>query len=261
MESSNSDVRFCRFVVDGRMYSGEVHGESVSIVEGDPINGITARLRISYPCSRVKFLPPIMPKKIWCVGRNYADHAKEFTNELPKEPLIFLKSTSAVTGDGDFIRIPPEFARPVHYEGELAVIIGEGGKNIPEAEAYDHVLGYTLMNDVSARGVQSTDCQWTRSKSFDTFAPMGPCILLRSKMPEGTHIVTHLNGRVVQNGDISQMIFSIPRIISFISTFATLERGDMISTGTSKGVGELVPGDRIEIGNDMIGTLRNICVQ
>ena len=143
---------YCRFMVDGRAYSGQIRGASVDIVEGDPFAGITSQIRLSYPVERVKFLPPFAPKKIWCVGRNYVGHVKELDHDIPEEPLIFLKATSAITGANDFIRIP-KWAGAIHYEGELAVVIGKGGKNIPEEEVYDHVLGYTIMNDVTARAL------------------------------------------------------------------------------------------------------------
>ena len=129
---------YCRFMVDGRAYSGQIRGASVDIVEGDPFAGITSQIRLSYPVERVKFLPPFAPKKIWCVGRNYVGHVKELDHDIPEEPLIFLKATSAITGANDFIRIP-KWAGAIHYEGELAVVIGKGGKNIPEEEVYDHV--------------------------------------------------------------------------------------------------------------------------
>lgn len=249
---------FCRFTMDGRTYSGQLRGSSIDIVDGDPFTGITSQIRLSYPAERVKFLPPFTPKKLWCVGRNYVGHIKELDHDVPEEPMIFLKATSALIGANDFIRIP-SWAGTIHYEGELAVVIGKGGKNIPEEEAYEHVLGYTIMNDVTARSLQNKDGQWARAKSFDTFAPIGPAVLLTKELPKETRVVTRLNGKVVQDGAIELMIFSIPRIISHISRFATLEEGDVISTGTPQGVGELLPGDLIEVEVEQIGTLRNIC--
>ena len=249
---------YCRFMVDGRAYSGQIRGASVDIVEGDPFAGITSQIRLSYPVERVKFLPPFAPKKIWCVGRNYVGHVKELDHDIPEEPLIFLKATSAITGANDFIRIP-EWAGPIHYEGELAVVIGKGGKNIPEENVCEHILGYTIMNDVTARALQNKDGQWTRAKSFDTFAPLGPAVLLTKELPLSTRVVTRLNGRVVQDGAIVQMIFPIPRLISHISRFATLQEGDVISTGTPQGVGEIKPGDLVEVEIEPIGKLRNIC--
>lgn len=258
MAKKEPPILYCRFMMDGRTYSGQIRGNSVDIVEGDPFSGIISRIRLSYPVDRVKFLPPFAPKKLWCIGRNYVGHVKELSHDVPEEPLVFLKSTSSVVGSGDFIRIPA-WAGTIHYEGELAVVIGKGGKNIKEEDAYSHVLGYTIMNDVTARSLQNKDGQWTRSKSFDTFGPMGPAVLVTNQMPPETRVVTRLNGKVVQDGAISQMIFPIPRLISHISRFATLEEGDVISTGTPQGVGELKPGDLVEVEIGPIGKLRNIC--
>lgn len=260
MAKKETPMRYCRFMADGRAYSGILRGNSVDIVEGEPFSGITSMIRLSFPIDRVKFLPPFAPKKLWCVGRNYVGHVKELNHDVPEEPLIFLKATSAVTGTNDFIRIP-SWAGAIHYEGELAVIIGKGGRNISEEDAYDHVLGYTIMNDVTARAMQGKDGQWTRSKSFDTFAPLGPAILIAKRLPKETRVVTCLNGRVVQDGAIEQMIFPIPRLISHISRFATLEEGDVISTGTPQGVGEIRVGDLIEVEIEPIGTLKNICAE
>lgn len=260
MAKKEAPMRYCRFMADGRAYSGVLRGNSVDIVEGDPFSGITSMIRLSFPVDRVKFLPPFSPKKLWCIGRNYVGHVKELDHDVPEEPMVFMKSTSAVTGANDFIRIPL-WAGTIHYEGELAVVIGKGGKNIPEDEAYEHVLGYTIMNDVTARAMQNKDGQWTRSKSFDTFAPLGPAVLIAKELPQDTHVVTRVNGRVVQDGSIGLMIFPIPRLISHISRFATLEEGDVISTGTPQGVGELHIGDVVEVEIEPIGMLRNICAE
>ena len=260
MAKKEAPVRYCRFMVDGRSYSGQIRGSSVDIVEGDPFSGIISHIRLSYPVERVKFLPPFVPKKLWCIGRNYVGHVKELDHDVPEEPMVFLKATSAVIGANDFIRIPA-WAGTIHYEGELAVVIGKAGKNISEEEAYDHVLGYTIMNDVTARALQNKDGQWTRAKSFDTFAPLGPALLLTKVLPKDTRVVTCLNGKVVQDGAIEQMIFPIPRLIAHISRFAALEEGDVISTGTPQGVGEIKAGDLIEVEIEPIGTLKNICAE
>ncbi|MDO5114633.1 MAG: fumarylacetoacetate hydrolase family protein [Synergistaceae bacterium] len=258
MVRKETPVQYCRFMVDGRSYSGQIRGSSVDIVEGDPFTGITSQIRLSYPVDRVKFLPPLTPKKLWCIGRNYVGHVKELEHDIPEEPMVFLKSTSAIIGAGEFIRIPA-WAGVIHYEGELAVVIGKGGKNISEEEAYDHILGYTIMNDVTARALQNKDGQWMRSKSFDSFAPIGPAILVTKQLPPETRVTTRLNGKVVQDAAIEQMIFPIPRLISHISRFATLEEGDVISTGTPQGVGEIKAGDLIEVEVTQIGVLKNIC--
>lgn len=250
-------VLYCRFLVDGRTYSGQIRDTSVDIVEGDPFTTISP-IRLSYPADRVKFLPPFHPRKIWCVGRNYLNHVKELNNDVPTEPLIFMKPVTCIIGSSDFIRIP-QWAGRVDYEGELAVIIGKSGRNISEADAYEHILGYSIMNDVTARDLQNSDGQWTRAKGFDTFAPFGPAMLVQKELPKDTAICTRLNGKVVQQSTLDQMIFSIPRIISHISRFATIETGDIIATGTPGGIGPMKPGDLIEIEVDGIGKLRNIC--
>ena len=257
-KAADVSTRYCRFMVDGRSYSGVIRANSVDIVEGDPFAKTLSPVRLSYPTDRVRFLPPFTPKKIWCIGRNYLGHVKELNNEIPKEPLVFMKSVSALIGSEEIIRIP-SWAGVIHYEGELAVVIGKGGKNIEEENALDHVLGYSIMNDVTAREMQKADGQWTRAKSFDTFAPFGPALLLVKEMPNDAVIRTKENGLVKQEATFSQMIFPIKRLISHISRFATLEEGDVIATGTPEGVGPIKAGDIVEIEIDGIGKLRNIC--
>lgn len=250
-------ILFCRFLVDGRTYSGQIRSSSVDIVEGDPFTTISP-IRLSYPIDRVKFLPPFMPKKIWCVGRNYLAHVKELGNDVPTEPTIFMKPVTSVIGSNDFIRIPA-WAGRIDYEGELAVIIGKCGRNISEADALEHVLGYSIMNDVTARDLQSKDGQWIRAKGFDTFAPFGPVMLVQKEMPQEMAIRTRLNGKTVQESTFAQMIFSVPKIISYISRFATIETGDVIATGTPGGIGPMRVGDVVEVEIESIGKLRNIC--
>ncbi len=253
-------VKFCRFWVDGHNYSGKIRDNSVDIVEGDPFSSMN-NVRISFPVDRVKFLAPFTPKTIWAVGLNYRDHLDEFKDmsfEVPAEPVIFTKTRNALCGPSDFIRIP-SWAGRIDYEGELAVVISKKGRNISEDDALDYVLGYSIMNDVTARDLQKSDNQYIRAKSFDSFAPFGPVLLLTKEMPQNTRIQTRLNGKVVQEAVLAQMIFSVARIISHISRFATLEPGDVITTGTPKGVGALKPGDVVEIEIDGIGVLRNIC--
>ena len=169
-----------------------------------------------------------------------------------------MKSVSAIIGANDFIRIP-EWAGRIDYEGELAVVIGKAGHNISEEDAFSHVLGYSIMNDVTARELQKSDGQWTRAKSFDTFAPFGPSVLIADEMPQEAVIRTTLNGKTVQEASFSQMIFPLPKLISHISRFATLEPGDVIASGTPQGVGPMKVGDLVEVSIDGIGSLRNIC--
>ena len=250
-------VRYCRFMVDGRAYSGQIRANSIDIVEGGPFTQIYP-MRLSYQMNRVKFLPPFLPKQIWCIGYNYKEHAEELKSEQPAEPTVFMKATTAIIGSGDFIRIP-SWAGEIQYEGELAVVIGKPGRNISEDDALDHVLGYTIMNDVTARDIQKSDAQWTRAKSFDTFAPFGPAILFARELPDDTVLETRVNGMVKQRTTLSQMIFPIKTLISYISRFATLEQGAVISTGTPSGIGAIKVGDIVEIEIDGIGILKNVC--
>jgi 2-keto-4-pentenoate hydratase/2-oxohepta-3-ene-1,7-dioic acid hydratase in catechol pathway len=247
--------KFCRFSVDGKTYNGAVHGNMVDLVEGDFLNGFSA-LRMSYPLERVKLLPPVVPTKVWCVGRNYTGHIRELDHETPAEPLIFMKPVTSIVGSGDPVRIP-EWAGRTDYEGELAVVIGKKAHKVSEKEALSRVAGYSCFNDVTARDLQNADGQWTRSKSFDTFGPFGPVLLLTREMPAEARITTRLNGAVVQSDVLGGMIFSVARIISHISMFATLEPGDVIATGTPEGIGPVRQGDRVEVEIEGIGVLSN----
>ena len=232
-----------------------IRANMVDIVEGDPFTGFT-EMRLSYPLDRVKLLAPLLPNKIWCVGRNYTGHVKELNHELPTEPIIFMKPLTTLVGPGDVVRIP-EWAGRVDYEGELAVVIGKRCRRVSEEDALSCVAGYTCFNDVTARDLQNKDGQWTRAKSFDTFGPIGPSILTARGMPAGAGITTRLNGNVVQRDTFDNMIFSVARIISHISRFATLEQGDVIATGTPEGIGRVHPEDHVEVEIDGIGILSN----
>jgi 2-keto-4-pentenoate hydratase/2-oxohepta-3-ene-1,7-dioic acid hydratase in catechol pathway len=206
-----------------------------------------------YEMTNYRFLPPVKPSKIICIGLNYVDHAEELNMEIPEEPIIFLKPPSAVIGHEDTI-ILPKVSKRVDYEGEIAVVIGKRCRNVSKNDAMNYVLGYTCFNDVTARDLQQKDGQWTRAKSFDTFAPIGPYIV--TEIPERLRIRTVLNGRVVQKSDTSNLIFDIPTLIEFISGIMTLERGDVIATGTPAGVGTLKKGDVVEVEVEGL-TLRN----
>jgi 2-keto-4-pentenoate hydratase/2-oxohepta-3-ene-1,7-dioic acid hydratase in catechol pathway len=227
----------------GRVTEGGLDGRSIQV------GGETLRLE------DVRLLAPCLPTKIVCVGRNYADHAKELGNAVPERPLLFLKPPSAVIGPEEAIVLPE--SEDVHYEAELAVVIGTRCKNVPAARAADVILGYTCMNDVSDRVAQRWETNWVRAKAFDTSAPLGPSILLREHAHEPFHITLRLNGEVKQEGRTSDLFFSIPALIETISTIMTLEPGDVIATGTPAGVGGLAHGDVVEVEIDGIGVLRN----
>ena len=198
----------------------------------------------------------VAPSKIVCVGRNYADHAKELGNAVPTEPIIFLKPPSAVNAPGGTIVLPPQSER-VEYEGELAVVIGRQARNVVAAEWRDYVYGFSCANDVTARDLQKKDVQFSRGKGFDTFCPIGPSIETDLD-PSSLRIRTRVNGETRQDGNTSQMIFPVPVILEFISSIMTLYPGDVILTGTPAGVGPLAAGDTVEVEIEGIGTLRNV---
>ena len=203
----------------------------------------------------VRLLAPCVPTKIICVGRNYADHAKELGNEVPEKPLLFLKPPSAVIGPDESIVLPD--SERVHYEAELAVVIGKRCKNISAANAGDVILGYTCMNDVSDRVAQQWETNWVRAKAFDTSAPLGPVILPHAEASQPFYITLRLNGEIRQEGSTSDLYFPIPVLIETISAIMTLEPGDVIATGTPAGVGDLHSGDIVEVSIGGIGALRN----
>lgn len=235
--------------------AGIVEGERIAEIHGEPW-GLRERTGKSWLLNAVKLLPPSTPSKIVCVGRNYAEHAKELGNEPPKQPLIFLKPPSSVIAPEEPIVLPP-LSRRVDHEGELAVVIGRRCRELTPAEnTADYILGYTGLNDVTARDLQKLDVQFTRAKGFDTFCPFGP-ILETLLAPSGVTLETFVNGNRKQSGHTSEMIFSVDAIIRFIAQVMTLEPGDVIATGTPSGVGALAAGDVVEVSISGIGTLRN----
>jgi len=204
----------------------------------------------------INFLPPVFPSKIVCVGRNYAEHAAELGNDVPREPLIFLKAPSSIITEGDSIIIP-EQSNQVEHEGELAVVIGRNCKNLSNAaNPFNYVFGYICLNDVTARDLQRTDVQFTRAKSFDTFCPVSDFIETDLDVSD-IQVTTRINGVIRQNGRTSQMVFSVPYLIRYISNQMTLNAGDIIATGTPAGVSKLNDGDVCEVEIEGIGTLRN----
>lgn len=221
------------------------------VLEGDRI---TADGR-SYSRASVALLAPCTPTKLVCVGRNYAAHAKELGNEVPEEPLLFFKPPSAVIGPEEEIVLPP--GPEVHYEAELAVVIGTRCRNVPARDARRVILGYTCLNDVSDRTAQKWEKNWVRAKGFDTSAPLGPAIVTPDEVAEPFHVQLRLNGQIRQDGSTAAFIFSIPHLIETITAFMTLEPGDVIATGTPEGVGALHSDDVVEVEIDGIGVLRN----
>jgi 2-keto-4-pentenoate hydratase/2-oxohepta-3-ene-1,7-dioic acid hydratase in catechol pathway len=202
-------------------------------------------------------MPAGSPSKIVCVGRNYADHARELGNEVPAEPLLFLKPPSSLIGSGESI-VYPKLSQRVDFEGELGVIIGRKARHVKREHAFDYILGYTCVNDVTARDLQKKDGQWTRGKGFDTFCAAGPRLVLRDALRVNqVRVQTTVNGAVKQDAPISDLIFPIDFVIEYITQFLTLEPGDLIATGTPPGVGPLAPGDVVRVEIAGIGALEN----
>ncbi|MFC6153465.1 fumarylacetoacetate hydrolase family protein [Nocardioides yefusunii] len=264
-------MRIARFTVGEEPQFGIVTGEldqygqpdedaTVVALAGDPLYMGIKLLEQQYKLSEVKLLAPVLPRsKVIGVGRNYADHAAELGNEVPAEPMIFMKPNTSVVGPGDLIRYP-EQSNEVHYEGEVAVVIGRICRDVPVEKATDVIHGYTIANDVTARDLQKSDVQFTRAKSFDTFCPLGPWIetdLDPQNFTDGVAIQTFLNGDLVQDGSTAAMVHDIPALVAYVSSVMTLLPGDVILTGTPAGVGPMNVDDEVEIFVAGIGTLTN----
>jgi 2-keto-4-pentenoate hydratase/2-oxohepta-3-ene-1,7-dioic acid hydratase in catechol pathway len=245
--------RLFRIEHEGRArYALEV-GTAYRLVEGDLLAGPPYKMGGEIQPERL--LAPVLPSKIVAIGLNYRDHAAERNKPLPSEPLMFLKPSTAVIGPGESIRIPPGAGR-VDHEAELAVVIGRRASRVRASQASDYVLGFTCMNDVTARDLQTKDVQYTRAKGFDTFAPIGPCVAIGLD-PGGLDIEGFVNGDRRQSSNTRQLIFSVADIIAFASSVMTLLPGDVIATGTPSGVGPLKPGDRVTVKVAGIGELSN----
>src|SRR5882724_5498649 len=246
-------MRICRFT------TSEVSSPRLGVVVGESIVPLTEDETIesfsspgaskAIPISEVKFLAPVAPSKIVCVGRNYREHAAELGNKMPDEPLLFLKAPSAVIGSGDCIVLPGASQR-VEHEGELGVVIGKQAHKLsPDDDPLNYVLGYTCVNDVTARDLQRKDVQFTRAKSFDTFCPVGPWIETKLD-PLSLTVTTRVNGIQKQSGRTADMAFSVPFLIRYIANIMTLFPGDLIVTGTPAGVSPLKSGDTVEVEID-----------
>ena len=227
---------------------------------GDPLSVGVKLLDQEYKLEDVRLLAPVLPRsKVVGIGRNYAAHAAELGHDLPAEPLMFLKPNTSVVGPDDPVFYPPQSSN-VHYEGELAVVIGRICRDVPPEQATDVIHGYTVANDVTARDLQRSDVQFTRAKGFDSFCPLGPWIetdLDPQAFADGVAVQTHLNGDLVQDGSTKDMIFDIPTLVAHVSSVMTLLPGDVILTGTPEGVGPMEVGDEVEVSIAGIGTLTN----
>ncbi len=237
---------------------GWVLDDRVGPIEGTPFHEFR-RLEATIPMEEVLLLPPTLPGKIICVGRNYVAHAQEHNSEVPELPLLFLKPPSAVIGPDEQINLPPQ-SQHIEHEAELAVVIGKQGRRIQPENALDYVLGYTAGNDVTARDLQRKDGQWTRGKGFDTFCPLGPWIETELD-PADAMITCHVNGEMRQMASTRDMVFNVRQLVAFSSSVMTLFPGDVLMTGTPAGVGPLMPGDIVEVTIEGIGKLSNPVTQ
>jgi 2-keto-4-pentenoate hydratase/2-oxohepta-3-ene-1,7-dioic acid hydratase in catechol pathway len=249
--------RYCRFTVLGKHRWGLVTEEGLQPVDQSPYEGGSPTPTGEVlPLEAVKLEVPATPTKIIGIGRNYAEHAKELGNAVPEEPLVFLKPPSSLLPHGGDIRYPAHMSALVHHEAELGVVIGRTCRDLSEADAAQAILGYTLINDVTARDLQRKDVQFTRAKGFDTFCPVGPWVDT-DFVPSAQRISLTVNGETRQDGHLDQMIFKVPALVAYLSRIMTLERGDLIATGTPSGVGPLVPGDIVSVTIEGLGTLTN----
>lgn len=252
--------RFYRIEHDGApRYAVEQDGRA-HLVDGDVFGAFTPGQEISIADRRL--LAPVLPSKIVCIGLNYKDHAAEQKKPLPPEPLIFIKPSTCVIGPGDPIVLPRDVGR-VDHEAEVAVVIGRRATQVREEEAAQYVFGITCVNDVTARALQEKGVGYTRAKGFDTFAPVGPCIVsgLDYGAPEGLAVEGRVNGVTRQSSSTRELIFPIPRLVAFISAIMTLLPGDIVSTGTPSGIGPLAAGDTVTIAVAGVGELTNPVVE
>ncbi|HJV14533.1 MAG TPA: fumarylacetoacetate hydrolase family protein [Propionibacteriaceae bacterium] len=260
-------MRIARFVAGGDPQYGVVelaadggrYPDTVSVLTGDPMAMSVKLTGERKELDDVRLLAPVIPRsKIVAVGRNYAAHAAEMGNDVPETPLTFFKPNTSVIGPGEPI-IYPAASREVSYEGELAVVIGRICKEVPVSRVPEVIFGYTVANDVTARDLQKTDGQWARAKGYDTFCPLGPWITTHQSLEEvaALGIRTTLDDQLRQDGNTKDMIFTVPEVVAYISSFTTLLPGDVILTGTPSGVGPMAPGQVVSIEVEGIGTLSN----
>jgi 2-keto-4-pentenoate hydratase/2-oxohepta-3-ene-1,7-dioic acid hydratase in catechol pathway len=261
-------MKYCRFDLNGSAHYGLVESvagsEEITRLllqppqdsEGD-VEGLPSRRMDRIPLAQASLLPPVEPSKIVCVGRNYREHAAELGNEVPQEPLLFFKPPSSLLPPGGTI-LRPKVSERTDYEGELGVVIARRCRLLTESDdVRNYILGYTCINDFTARDLQNKDGQWTRAKGFDTFCPVGPVVADGLDPWAGVQVETRVNGDVRQSGNTQDFIFPLDVIIRYISQIMTLEPGDLIATGTPKGVGPVLAGDTIEVSIEGIGQLRN----
>ena len=250
------DRKFTRCIYNGETIKGFIEGETVYPIQGEFWENFMTTGE-KFPTTEIEeWLAPVIPSKLIAIGLNYRAHAEESKLEIPEEPISFLKSVTSLTGHNSDIIYPVGLTKIVDYEAELAVVMGKYAYKVSEAEALDYVFGYTCANDVSARDIQKRDGQWMLAKSFNTFNPLGPWIVCGIS-PLDLRVTSRLNGETRQDSRTSDMIFSVPYLIHFLSQVIPLLPGDVIITGTPSGVGRMKEGDKIEIEVENIGTLSN----
>ena len=258
-------MKYCRFLSDAGPQYGEIVERDGFLwierllppFEEDPWTKLATGTFKPVRLDAARVLAPVVPRKIVCIGRNYRDHAAELGNEVPKQPLLFLKPPSSVIGPGEAIQIPEQSQR-VDFEGELAVVIGRVARRIgPDEDVKPYIRGYTIVNDVTARDLQKSDGQWSRAKGFDTFCPMGPLVTDEVDPVAGVTVETRLNGEVKQHGSTVDFIFPIDVLLRYITAAMTLLPGDVIPTGTPAGVAPMRGGDQVEVTVAGIGALAN----
>lgn len=255
-------MRICRFALDGDVSFGVIEGPPggtpaelvVAAVQGHPF-GPFAFTGARHPLASVRLLAPVLPSKVVCIGKNYADHVAEMGGATPADPVTFLKPSTSVVGPGDAIVLPRNSTR-VDHEAELAIVIGRLCRDVPRERAHDVVLGYTAADDVTARDHQQADGQWTRGKSHDTFCPIGPWIETDLD-PRDVAVQCRVDGELRQDGRTAALLHDVPAVIEWVTAFMTLLPGDVILTGTPAGVGPLVAGNVVDVVVEGIGTLTN----
>ena len=260
-------MKYCRFQFEGEAHYGLVESaagkEEITRLllhspnSGGDLEDLPSRRISPLGLQEAKLFAPVQPSKIVCVGRNYREHASELGNEVPKEPLIFLKPPSSLLDPGGNI-VRPKISARTDYEGEMGVVIARTCHKVrSDEDVKPYILGYTAVNDFTARDLQQKDGQWTRGKGFDTFCPVGPVVTNKIDPWAGVNVETRVDGEVRQQGNTSEFIFTLDVVIRYIAEFMTLLPGDLIATGTPKGVGPVVAGNVVEVTVEGVGTLRN----
>lgn len=253
-------MKIVRFSYQGKTGYGALNENEIKVFDKPAGDWDLAKLNFTgerLDLSAVKLLAPVEPTKVVSLGLNYSSHAEEVKLPLPEEPILFIKPDTSVIGPDEVISFPKQ-SRRVDYEAELGVVIGRKAFHVDTADALDYVLGYTCANDVTARDLQPARGQWTYSKSFDTFCPLGPVVETEIKNPEGLHVKGYRNGELVQSAPTADHIFPVAELINFISSCMTLLPGDVIITGTPSGIGRLNPGDEFVVDIEGIGRLKSI---